>query len=85
MEEVTEPSRWPRSRENYAPSSMPAAKRNRLQALPCRSEVVPGTTQTARSLRAVIVLLPLVAVDSWFAYLTVGDDWKMRGSHPDRS
>jgi len=51
---VLAPIPGPNSTAHHAASDTPAAKRDRLQALPCRSEVVPGTTQTARPLRAVI-------------------------------
>jgi hypothetical protein len=50
-------------------------KRDGLQTLPCRSKVAPGTTQTARSSRAVTVVSLVVTENSERDYLTVGREW----------
>ena len=70
--------------KNHATSRMPAEKRDRLPALPCRSVVVPGTTQTARPSRAVIDFQPVVDENSQIAYLTISDNWKVRRNHFER-
>jgi hypothetical protein len=75
---------WPNPLEIHAASGMPVENRDRLHTLPCRSVVVPGTTQTARPSRAVIDFQPVVAENSRFGYLIISDDWKMRRIHLGR-
>jgi len=49
---------------------------------PCRSEVAPGTTQTTRSLRAVIALrLPIAEPQS--GYLIVANSSSLQSPHSD--
>jgi hypothetical protein len=76
----SETTRWPIPLVNHAALRMSVEYRDRLQTLPCRSVVVPGTTQTARPSRAVISFQPVVVGNSQFAYLIVSDERKMHAT-----